>query len=106
MNPFFRMPGIGRLFVLFALLLAFQACLKKSEKQQPYYYSEEEVDSHKDDGEKQVDIANIPKVREFLAGSSFVSKNYRISIDDSLNAVAMDNGKELVKGRCQIGEFM
>jgi hypothetical protein len=87
-------------------LLSLTGCLKKSEKQRPYYYSEEEVDSHKEEGEKKVDIASIPEVRKFLAGKKFASKTYRIEFDDSLHAVLLNNGKQVLTAQCRIGEFM
>lgn len=88
------------------LLFAFPSCLKKSEKQQPYYYSEEELDSHKEDGATVVDISDPAAVRKFLSGKHYASKTYRIDFSDSLQAVMSDNGKEVFSGKCDIGEYM
>jgi hypothetical protein len=89
-----------------ACLFLFSGCLKKSEKQRPYYYSEEELDSHKETGEKLVNISSTAEVRKFIAGQSFVSKTYRLDFNDSLDAVMSNNGKTLFQGPCKIGEFM
>lgn len=88
------------------LLVSLQSCLKKSEKQQPYYYSEEELDSHKEDGATIVDISDPAAVRKFLAGKHYASKTYRIDFSDSLSAVMTNNGKEMFSGKCDVGEFM
>jgi archaellin len=93
---------------LISVSVAFTAtgCLKKSEKQKPYYYSEEEVDSHKENTQTVVDISDPVVVRKFLAGKKYVCKTYRIEISDSLDAVIKNNGKVLSKGTLEVGEFM
>jgi hypothetical protein len=88
------------------IALSTTGCLKKSEKQRPYYYSEEEVDSHKEDGVTVVDLSDPAAVRKFLAGKRYVSKTYRVEISDSLNAVITNNGKVLAQGKCEVGEFL